>query len=63
VDVDELPPDPDLDAALELREASGQLWIEGTDPETGERYRQRISREDAAAALADARRLRELREG
>jgi hypothetical protein len=61
VDVDpaELPPDPDLDEALELREATGQLWISGRNPETGERCRDRISREDAAAALADARRLRE----
>ena len=60
--VDELPPDPDLDAALELREAEGELFIEGRDPVTGEHYRQPISREDAASALADARRLRDLEE-
>jgi hypothetical protein len=30
---------------------------------TGEHYRQAISREDAAAALPDARRLREQDEG
>lgn len=63
VDPDTMPPDPDLDEALELREATGQLWIEGTDPETGEHYRRPISREDAASALADARRLRELEVG
>jgi hypothetical protein len=55
----ELPADPDLDAALELREASGQLWISGTDPATGEVYREPISRESFASALADARRRRE----
>jgi hypothetical protein len=54
-----MPSDPDLDEALELREATGQLWISGRDPDTGELCREPISREDAASALADARRLRE----
>jgi hypothetical protein len=57
----ELPRDPDLDELPpELERHDGPLIIRGADAVTGEIYEQSISREQVAAAFADARRAREL---
>jgi hypothetical protein len=55
----DLPPDPDLDELpAELREHDGPLTLTGSD-EDGNVWAGRVTREQIASALADARRLRE----
>jgi hypothetical protein len=52
----ELPRDPDLDDLPDDIPADAVLFVEGTDPETGERLREPITPVDLAAGLADKRR-------
>ncbi len=56
----DLPRDPDLDELpVELAEHEGPLRIRARDPETSEIHEALVTREDVAAALADARRARD----
>ena len=55
--VTELPPDPDLDdLPEELIQRQGPFTVSARDPDTGEVFRADITKDDLAAAFADARR-------
>jgi hypothetical protein len=61
MDPTDLPPDPDLDdLPAELEDHAGPLYYGFIDPESGAVYPlRRVTREELATIMADARRARE----